>query len=94
MDRYVDAADREWVEQKLRHMGELIGTTIAENAEVTDKKQHRTERFYGKFERSFTLPENVLDGGIKANMDGGMLYIHLAKADFPRKAMKHEIKVS
>lgn len=37
MDRLLDAADRDWVEDKLRAMGELIGTTVAENAEITDK---------------------------------------------------------
>ncbi|HWM85372.1 MAG TPA: acyl-CoA dehydrogenase family protein [Kofleriaceae bacterium] len=37
MDRHVDAADREWVDGKLRAMGELIGGTVARNAEVTDR---------------------------------------------------------
>jgi acyl-CoA dehydrogenase len=37
MDRLVDAADREWVEGKLRAMGELIGGPVARNAEVTDR---------------------------------------------------------
>lgn len=62
--------------------------------ELKDRKQHRTERFYGKFERSFTLPENVRDGGVSANMDDGMLYIHMAKTELPKSARKHEIKVS
>lgn len=62
--------------------------------ETKDKKHHRTERFYGNFERSFTLPENVREGGVKANMDDGMLYIHLGKSELPKGAKKHEIKVS
>jgi acyl-CoA dehydrogenase len=37
MDRHVDPADREWVDQKLRAMGELIGGPVARNAEITDR---------------------------------------------------------
>lgn len=62
--------------------------------ETEDKKRHRTERFYGKFERSFTLPDNVRQDGVSANMEDGMLYLHLAKTELPKGAEKHEIKVS
>lgn len=62
--------------------------------QVKDKKQHRIERFYGNFERSFTLPENVREDGVSANMDDGMLYIHLKKSELPKGAKKHEIKIS
>jgi len=61
--------------------------------EVEDKKRHRTERCYGKFERSFTLPDNVRDDGVKADMKDGMLYIHLGKTKLPQSAKKHEIEV-
>jgi hypothetical protein len=37
MERQVDAADRDFVEDKLRAMGALIGGPVAENAEVTDR---------------------------------------------------------
>ena len=62
--------------------------------ETEDKKRHRIERFYGSFERSFTLPENVRDDGVEANMEDGMLYIHLAKTEIPPAARKHQIEVS
>lgn len=61
--------------------------------EVEDKKRHRSERFYGKFERSFTLPDNVREDGVKADMKDGMLYVHLNKTELPQSAKKHEIKV-
>lgn len=61
--------------------------------EVQDRKRHRTERFHGKFERTFTLPDNVRDDGVSANMEDGMLYIHLAKTELPKGAKKHEVKV-
>lgn len=62
--------------------------------ETEDKKRHRRERFYGRFERSFTLPDNVRQDGVNANMEDGMLYIHLAKTELPKGSEKHEIKVS
>lgn len=62
--------------------------------EIKDKKRHRTERFFGKFERSFTLPDNVREDGVKANMENGMLYIYLTKTELPQAAKKLEINVS
>jgi len=45
MDRFVEPADRAWVEEKLQAMGELMGTIVAPNAEVTDKNPPRLDRW-------------------------------------------------
>jgi alkylation response protein AidB-like acyl-CoA dehydrogenase len=45
MDRFVPAEDRAWVEEKLQAMGKLMGTTIAANAEITDKNPPRLVRW-------------------------------------------------
>jgi acyl-CoA dehydrogenase len=45
MQRSVDAADREWVHEKLVRMGELIGGPVAKNAEITDKHPAELVRF-------------------------------------------------
>lgn len=45
MDRTVDAADRAWVEEKLRAMGALIGGPVGENAETTDRNPARLVRW-------------------------------------------------
>ena len=58
-----------------------------------DKKLHRKERFYGRFERSFALPDNVLEDNIRAEHKNGMLYIHLGKSEIEKAARKLEIKV-
>lgn len=47
--------------------------------EEKDKKFHRIERFYGKFMRSFTLPDNVDDGAVKASFKDGMLNVQIPK---------------
>jgi HSP20 family protein len=51
--------------------------------EVEKKKEnyHRIERFYGKFSRSFTLPETVQVDKIKANYKDGVLEITLPKSE-------------
>jgi HSP20 family protein len=62
--------------------------------EMEDKKLHRTERFFGRFERSFKLPENVREDTIRADQKNGMLYIHLGKTEIEKAPRKLEIKVS
>ena len=49
--------------------------------ENEDKKAHRIERFYGSFQRSFTLPENVSEDKIHADHKNGMLYLRLPKTE-------------
>lgn len=49
--------------------------------EKKDKKLHRVERFYGSFERSFTLPDNVDPDTINAESKDGVLLIHLQKTE-------------
>ena len=49
--------------------------------ESRDEKQHRVERCYGSFSRSFTLPDNVDAHHIEAEQRDGMLYLHLPKTE-------------
>lgn len=60
------------------------------SSEKTDEKAHRTERFYGSFSRSFTLPEDINKEEILAENKDGMLYLHLPKA---KPASKSTFKV-
>lgn len=48
--------------------------------EEKGKKFHRIERHYGSFVRSFSLPENVDSGKIKASFKDGMLNLRLEKS--------------
>ena len=47
--------------------------------ENEDKKAHRIERFYGHFQRSFKLPDNVKEEKIDAEHKNGVLYLTLPK---------------
>lgn len=44
-----------------------------------DEKTHRTERFYGSFSRSFTLPDNADADNIRAESRDGVLSVHVPK---------------
>ena len=61
--------------------------------ENEDKKAHRIERFYGSFQRSFKLPDNVEEDNIHADYKDGMLYVNLPKMEKTLPAT-HEITVN
>jgi HSP20 family protein len=58
--------------------------------EKKDEKFHRTERFYGMFERSFRLPTGIKMDKVEANFDKGILTITLPKTE---EAKTKEIKI-
>jgi HSP20 family protein len=61
--------------------------------EEKKKRYHRIERSYGKYVRSFQLPEEVDPGKIDAQYHDGVLTLHLPKAP-GKKQSRQEIKVS
>jgi HSP20 family protein len=60
--------------------------------EEKGKKFHRIERSYGKFVRSFTLPEEIAEEKLKAEFKDGMLFVHLPKSE-RAKSRAIEVKV-
>ena len=48
--------------------------------EEKGKRQHRIERSYGRFLRSFALPSNVEDGKVMAEFKDGLLTLELPKS--------------
>jgi len=57
-----------------------------------DKKNHVTERAYGSFERSFTLPDGVDADKIAAEIAKGVLTVTLPKTVQAAKQQKIEVK--
>lgn len=51
-----------------------------EEPKGTDCRVHRLERPYGRFLRSFTLPDSVESARVKAEFKDGMLYVRLPKS--------------
>lgn len=60
-----------------------------------DKKQkyHRVERAYGKYQRSFRVPENVDPATIGANFKDGVLTVRMPKGREPAPE-EHRVEVS
>ena len=56
----------------------IKGERKVEKEEKGDKV-HRTERYYGMFERSFVLPDDVDVTGIRAESKEGVLTIHMPR---------------
>lgn len=55
-----------------------------ETREEVGYKIHRRERSYGKFVRSFTLPDVIDDGKVTAAFKDGVLHLHLPKSEQAR----------
>ncbi len=61
--------------------------------EVKKKDYYKMESSYGKFQRSFTLPENADSENIKANCEEGMLEVVIPKMKkIDKDVKKIEIK--
>jgi HSP20 family protein len=58
----------------------ITGERKLEETKETDKT-HRVERFYGRFSRSFRVPDDVDASGIKAESSDGVLKLHLPKTE-------------
>lgn len=59
--------------------------------EEKDKKYHRVERSYGRFVRSFSVPDDADEAKVAAEFKDGVLKVHLAKSE---KAKPKQIEVS
>jgi len=73
----------------------VLTITGERRSETEEKgtKLHRVERTYGRFSRSFTLPENVDESAIRAEHKNGLLLVHLVKAE-QAKPRSIEVKVA
>lgn len=57
-------------------------------SEEKDEKYIRRERFYGKYERSFYVGENVKEDDIKASYENGVLRIDVPKTEEKKEEPK------
>ena len=64
-----------------------------QDKEVKGIRFHRTERAYGRFTRSFALPESVDEQKLSAEFRDGLLKVHLPKAE-KAKPRSVEVRVS
>ena len=62
-------------------------------SEEKNRKYHRVEREYGRFARSFVLPENVDETSVDASHTDGLLIVTLGKVE-QAKPQSIEVKVA
>jgi len=58
--------------------------------EIKEESYYKLESFFGKFQRSFTLPENVDGDAIEAKCESGVLEVTIPKIA-PKEAKKIQI---
>jgi len=61
--------------------------------EDNNEKFHRTESFYGTFERRFSLPENVNTESVHCESKDGILTVHIPKTETTPKHKAKQIAV-
>jgi HSP20 family protein len=61
--------------------------------EEKKKRFHRIERSFGRFLRTFTIPEDADAAKIAADFKDGMLRVHLLKSAAATKPKPIEVKV-
>jgi HSP20 family protein len=59
-----------------------------QHAEGKGEKFHRVESFYGSFERSFSLPDNVNADGVTCDSKDGILTLHVPKIEAKKQTAK------
>lgn len=61
-------------------------------SEEKKKKYHRVERSYGRYQRSFSLPQGIKREDVAAQFKDGVLTVHLPKGE-GKKPDEQEIEV-
>jgi HSP20 family protein len=56
-----------------------VSGIVQKTNEIKDEQLHRQERYYGRFQRSVSLPAPVSAEGVNAKYKNGVLEIHIPK---------------
>ncbi|ALS27525.1 Hsp20/alpha crystallin family protein [Paenibacillus cisolokensis] len=62
-----------------------VSGTVNRSHEVKEEQIYHQERFYGRFQRSITLPAAVNEDAVKASYKNGVLEIRMPKLQQPKK---------
>jgi HSP20 family protein len=70
----------------------VISGEVREEKDIKKDNYYRSERRYGRFERSFTIDRSILPDEIEAKYQDGILKITLPKKEVKEESKKIEIK--
>ncbi len=73
--------DQKDIEVKIENNTLVLRGERKHGQEIRKENYHRIERFYGKFQRSFSLPLTVDQENVRASCDRGVLTITLPKRE-------------
>lgn len=76
----VPGARKEDIEVKIKDNSVVIKGEVKKEEDKKEENYYRSERFYGKFERVFTLPADVKTEEAKASFENGILKLTIPKA--------------
>jgi HSP20 family protein len=92
MELELPGVKKEDIEVKIEGDRLIITGEVKEEKEVKKENYYRSERRYGKFERSFTIDRNISPEEINAEYKDGILKITLPKKEVEEEVKKIEIK--
>lgn len=75
-------------------VNEEVLTIKAERKKIEDQKFNRNQSYFGKYEKSFNLPENANKEGINASLSDGILKIVIPKVEIEEKLKKITIEIN
>lgn len=85
--------DQKDIEVKIENNTLTLRGERKQNMEVKKENYHRVERYFGTFQRSFTLPQTIDQEKVEAACDRGVLTIVLPKKEEDKpKQIKVEVK--
>ncbi len=90
IDIEVPGMKRNDIKVEVRNNALTISGERKQERKAETPEGSRIERRYGKFERSFSLPETVDENKVSANYHDGVLSLHLPKTE---KAVPKEVKI-
>ncbi|ORY23174.1 HSP20-like chaperone, partial [Neocallimastix californiae] len=96
-DNYYIHADlpgmnKDQVKMELSDNNHMITKPKKNSDKRSTKKYSKIECSYGRFSRSFTLPENANINKIQARLENGVLEVHLPKLEPTKKEQRKTIQ--
>lgn len=70
-----------------------LAAEMKQEKEPSEGTVHCRERVWGRFERSITLPAEVVTDQVKASLENGLLEVHLPKTDRAKAATPRKVTV-
>lgn len=89
----VPDVDQKDIEVKIENNTLTLRGERKHASEIRKENYYRVERYFGQFQRSFSLPQSIDQDKVEASCDKGILTITLPKRDESPKPKQISVKV-